>query len=266
MITLTKILGFLKKANPIISPILVGVLVFICINLKLDNKQLQRDQSVSSKRATTATKIIERYLDKNGSEHLVIEDVKITKEQKKYLDKNNGLVDTIAAALNIAREKIKELNKINATLTLENLKGKPTDPKNPLSIIRYVDKYADINYNPADTTFGLKYNIDLRDVRYSKKSGFLGLRSTNVIDLYSEDPRVKINGVERYSLEVPEADFGLRGQIKAQYNLRSKSVTPAVTLEANYRSYTLESNLFYNISTKAWTPVIGIKKDLFHWK
>lgn len=266
MITITNILGFLKKINPIVSPILVGVLAFVCINLLIGNKQLEKDKLVSSKRATTATKIIERYLDKNGSEHLVIEDETITKEQKKQLDKNSGLIDTVATALNIAREKIKELQVINATLVIANAKGKVEQPGNPLSIIRYVDKYADINYNPADTTFGLKYNIDLRDVKHTKNSGFLGLRSTNVIDLYSPDKRVTINGVERYSIEIPEPDFGLRGQVKAQYNIGTKSFTPAATLEANYKSWTVEGNLFYNTKTNKVTPTVGIKKDLFHWK
>jgi len=262
----TNILTFLKKVNPYLSPILVGLLLMISIKQCNTNNQLLEDQATTAKRATTATRIIERYLDKNGSGHLVIEDTKITKEQKKDLIKNSGLIDTVAAALNIAKAKINELTKVNASLVALNLKGKPDSPNNPTSIIRYVDKYANITYNPIDTMFGLKYNINLINAKYTKNDGFLGLRSTNVVDLYSEDKRVTINGVERYSLEVPDPNFGLKGQIKAQYNFKSKSFTPAATIEANFKSYTIESNLFYNISTKQWTPTLGIKKDLFSIK
>ena len=265
-IILKSILDLLKKINPYVSPILVGILLFVCIKQYLINNKLEQDQLASDKRATTATKIIERYLDDNGSEHLVIEDTKITREQKKELDKNTGLIDTVAQALKIAKEKINELTRINATLSIENAKGKPDQPGNPMSIIRYVDKYANINYNPIDTTFGLKYNVNLIDARHPRKSGFLGLRSTNVIDLYSEDRRVTINGVERYSLEVPDPNFGLKGQIKAQYNFKTNSFTPAATIEANFRSYTIEGNMFYNVATEAWTPTLGIKKDLFNIK
>jgi len=263
MNTVFNILAFLKKVNPYVSPIVAGVLLITCFNLYSKKLQLEKEHITSQQRATTATKIIERYLDDNKSEHLVIQDTKITKEQKKDLDRNSGLVDTITKALKISREQITELNKINAMLIAKDLKGKADEPSNPKSIIRYVDKWANINFNPVDTTFGLQYNIDLRDTRYTRKSGFLGLNRTDVIDLYSPDNRVTINGVERYSLKIPDPNFGLRGQVKAQYNFQSKSVTPAVTLEANFKSYSIESNLFYNINNKKFTPTLGIKKDLF---
>ena len=266
MNTLTNILTILKRVNPYLSPILVGVLLVICIKLFNSNRQLKHDKITTDKRATTATKIIERYLDGNGSEHLVIEDTKISKAERKELVKSNGFIDTVAAALKIANNKINELTRVNATLVANNLKGKPDSPSNPMSIIRYVDKYANITYNPIDTMFGLKYNINLINANYTRNDGFLGLRSTNVVDLYSEDKRVTINGVERFSLAVPDPNFGLKGQIKAQYNFKSKSFTPAATIEANFKSYTIESNLFYNISSKQWTPTLGIKKDLFSIK
>lgn len=263
---IANILSFLKKANPVLSPILVGVLLVLFIGKCSENKDLEAKQLTNAKRATTATKIIERYLDDNKSEHLVIEDQVITKEQKKQLDKNSGLIDTVATALKIAKERITELQRVNATLVAINLKGKADQPSNPKSIIRYVDNYADLSYNPVDTTFGLKYNVSLIDSKYTKKSGFLGLKRTNVVDLYSEDPRVKINGVERYSLEVQDPNFGVRGQLKAQYNFGTKSITPAATIEANFKSYTVEANMFYNLKSHKWTPTLGIKKDLFNFK
>lgn len=258
--------SILRKINPIVSPILVGVLAFICFNQYQENRALEHDKDVSKNRITMATKVLERYKDLNDSEHLVIESGVINKEQKNALVRNSGFIDTVAKALNIANEKINELTRVNATLLVANAKGTPVSPGVANSVIRYVDKYTKLSYNPVDTTFDFKYDVNLITAGYSRKSGFLGLKNDDVIDLYSEDPRVTINGVERFQLEVPDPNFGLRGQIKTQYNFRSKSITPAATLEANFKSYSLEANMFYNISDKVWTPTIGIKKDLFHIK
>lgn len=266
MTTISRILSILKKVNPVISPILVGVLLFVCFNQYQANQKLEHDKETSKERISMATKVLDRYKDAAGSEHLVIDKETISKEQKNALIKNTGFIDTVARALNIANEKINELTRVNATLLVANAKGTPVSPGVANSVIRYVDKYTKLSYNPVDTTFDFKYDVNLITAGYSRKSGFLGLKNDDVIDLYSEDPRVTINGVERFQLEVPDPNFGLRGQIKTQYNFRSKSITPAATLEANFKSYSLEANMFYNIKDKVWTPTIGIKKDLFHIK
>lgn len=264
MNTIKIILSFLKKVNPIISPLLVGLLAFICFNQYKANEQLQHEKIASSKRVTMATKVLDRYVDDKGGKHLVIAKETFTEAQKKTLV-NSGYIDTVAQALNIANEKIKELTKTNITLA-GIVKGTAVSPGLPTSIIKYTDRYTKLSYNPVDTTFDFKYDVSLIAAGYSKRSGFLNLKSDEVLDLYSEDPRVTINGVERFQLEVPDPNFGLRGQVKTQYNFRTKSITPAATLEANFRSYSVEANMFYNIKDKTWTPTLGIKKDLFHIK
>lgn len=263
MITIIKTLAFLKKINPYVSPILVGVLLFVTTNLIISNRKLESNKILFNDRVTTATKVLEKYKDADGNKHLVIEDLVITTKQKKELIKNSGLIDTVAEALKIARNKINELTKVNATLVAENLKGKADNPSNPYSIIRYVDKYADMTFNPVDTTFGLKYNINLFNTKYTKSDGFLGLNKTNVIDLYSDDKRVTINGVERFSIKVPDPNFGGRIQAKIRYDITTKSYTPAITALLNFKTYGLELNYFYNTKTQKFTPTIGIKKDLF---
>lgn len=262
MTIIASILSFLKKYNPILSPVLVLVLGITCFNQYQTNKDLVSSQEISDKRVTMATKVLDRYKDKNDANHIVIESGLITQAEKNKL-LNTGYVDTLATALKIAKNKINELTVVNASLVATGLKGtvKPGE-----SLVRHTDEYADITYDPVDTTFGLKYNIKLITAGYQKKSGFLNLKTTSVLDLYSPDKRVTINGVERFQVEVPDPNFGLRGQVKTQYNFRTKSITPAATLEANYKSYSVEANMFYNLKDKTFTPTVGIKKDLFRIK
>lgn len=257
------IFNFLRKFSPILYPAVIILLGITCFNLNAHNNDLEKAQDVSDKRVTMATKVLDKYNDDQGRQHLVIESGVISKNQKSALMKNTGLIDTVATALKIAKNRINELTVIKASLEALLLKGKVNPTTN---IVEYKDAYADISYNPIDTTFGLKYNVKLITAGYQKKTGFLNLSRTNVLDLYSEDKRVKINGVERFQVEVPDPNFGVRGQVKAQYNFAEKTISPAATLEANYKSYTAEANLFYNFKDKHFIPTVGIKKDLFRIK
>jgi hypothetical protein len=256
------IFSFVVKYHSIITLVLSLGLGILCYDLYHRNGELEASNKVASKRVTMATKVLDTYKDPSGGNHLVIENTKISEDERKKL-LNTGYVDTLATAFKIAKQTIKELTVINAQLNAMNLKGTVAPGQ---QLIRHTDEYADISYNPVDTTFGLKYNIKLVTAGYQKKTGFLNLSRTNVLDLYSPDKRVSINGVERFSVEVPDPNFGMRGQVKAQYNFKTKSISPAMTIEANYKSYTAEANMFYNLKDKTFTPTIGIKKDLFRIK
>jgi hypothetical protein len=253
-----------KLTLGIILALYLVIITIVCINQHKDLQLAQDKVKNYTQSEKTATTIIKRYVDSTGASHIQInaDENKIKQEDIiKGVSKNPTIVDTTAQVLKIAKDKIIELTKINSQLVALNLKAHRDTTKGSTKYV-YRDKYADLSFNPIDTTFGFKYNLDLVITKFTKRSGFLGLNRINVLDFSSQDPRVSIQGVQHYSVEQNDPNFGAKLQIKGQFNIKTKDITPAIVGEINYKRFSLEGNYFYNLNTNQRTPTVSLKYDL----
>lgn len=254
------IFSFLGRINPYLSPLLVIICLVIIFYQRQDKQALEQSIQTNSRTVSAAAKVLDRYVDQSKANHIVIKDNILTKEQVAKLQQDNKYIqDTLAKALNIAVNKITEFTRVYATLEANNLKGKiDTNTK----VASYSDKYANINYNPIDTTFGFKYNLELVEAEYPKRGGFLNLSKFKVTDLSSPDSRIRINSVDKYTVMNQDLSYGLRVESKALFNVSTNSLLIGPTIDLGLGKVALEGNYLYDTKINKFVPIIGAKLTL----
>lgn len=259
-----------SKGLNIILSIALTLSVLCGVNQCKEKNEYRNKYSHSTKEINTTTKVLERFVDSAGRNHLKVTDNIIKSEgSKERLVVSPGIIDTVATALKIAKEKINELTKVNAVLMASNLKGNATKAITRegeiTTIYKYRDRYADLSFNSQDTTFDFKYNLDLKTVGYRDKSWALGT-PVDVLELYSDDPRVTINSVDRYKIETPDPNFGLKIKSKVQYNFDTKDVSVGPAIKLNMGRFITEGSYLINTSTGIKSPVVDLSYEIFRTK
>lgn len=224
--------------------------------------KLEYKVSQNKSRVSIATKIVERYVASDGTKHTVIQPEALTRQQaKNFLDNDTYVNDTLVKALDIAKNKISELSRINADLIITS-KGTVSEPTNPLSPVTGADKWLNWTYNPLDTTLGIKYDLDLNIVGFNKRKKILGLGIGDkeyFEDLSSPDKRLTIKGVDRYIKPVDKSNFAFRLSILSRYNLTTGSGRVGPNAELDYKRFTLGSSYVYVPGVDRWEWVIEPK-------
>ena len=248
------IFSFLKLINPYLSPLLVLLCLIIIFAQRRDKQALKQSIATNNKTVSAAAKVLDRYIDETGANHIVIKNNILTKEQVAKLHKDNKYItDTLAKALGIAVNKITEYTKVVARLEASNLKGK-IDSNTKLAT--YEDNYASINYNPTDTTFGFKYNLTLVEATYPKRTGFLNLNKIKVTDLSSPDKRITIGSVDKYTLQAQDKSYGLKIEGSSLYNFYDNSLSIGPSVELVLGRLSISGNYLYNTYNKRLNPII----------
>ena len=214
--------------------------------------------------------IIERYKDLQGLEHVQIpaDEHVYTKSDIKALI-NIPILDTISKALNIKEKQVVDLTRINFTLKAENLKAsKALDSQQRLTYY-YKDKYVNLAFRPsADSTdkgeFDFEYNADITVTQYWKRKWLLA-KQKSFVDIYSNDKRATINGVERLTVAQNEPVFGLRLQARGIYSFTQNRLFPGVGLEVDFKKASVLGYGYYDTETNLFRPFIGLKYDLIRF-
>lgn len=155
--------------------------------------------------------IVTQYV-RDSVQHTVFKEV-VVKDNvtEKHLAITKSYADSLEQALQMSIDKIASVTKTNAKLTaqvklLQNEAGKPPSR-------RYSDKYLSLTYNPENDSLWLDYDIHLNIAKYTKRKWFLGEKQ-HFIDVWADDPRVKIQGLKTFTIaqELPRRwSFGLHG-------------------------------------------------------
>lgn len=269
MKTLLNFFSGSKGLNIILS---IGLTLSVLSGIKQcrEKNEYKEKYSHSTKEINTTTQVLERVTDSAGRNHLKVKDNIIhSNGSKERLAVSPGIIDTVSIALKIAKEKINELTRVNAVLVASNLKGNAVQTSTRegtiTTVYKYKDRYADLSFNSRDTTFDFKYNLDLKTAGYRDKSWLLGT-PVDVLELYSEDPRVTINSVERYKIETPDPNFGLKLKSKVQYNFRNKDISVGPAIKLNMGRFIAEGSYLINTSNGNKNPIAEVSYEIFRTK
>lgn len=202
----------------------------------------------------TEAKQIAKEVDKNGLQHTIF---KIVKEiDQDALDKVSAdLLDTVEA-LNIARDKIRQVIVVNASLSIQNqvLERKVTDLATTYS---HNDSFFKLSVNvPKDSTqaptFDAGYDADLITAQYDKRAfPFFG-RTDTYLNIYSNDTRFTIRGARTLSVKQKVPVFGFEALAVAGFNsFAGPSAGPGVKIKAG--RFDIEGDYKYYSNYKDWT-------------
>lgn len=142
-------------------------------------------------------KIVTRYV-RDSIQHTVFEQVYVKDNaSRKRLAITKSYADSLECALQMSIDKIASVTKTNAKLTarlkvLQNEAGKPPSK-------HYSDKYLSLAYDPANDSLWLSYDISLNTAKYTKKKWLFGEKQ-HFIDVWADDPRVKIQGLKTFTI------------------------------------------------------------------
>lgn len=174
-----------------------------------DAKSRQKDSSISELIENKGENhIIEKYT-RDSIIHTVFQDRLINNSSnEKEIAIGKTFADSIQKALKISIDKIDQVTKINGRLEAQiALQTKQTD--NGQVLKTHKDQYLDLAYNPANDSLKLAYNLKLNEARYSDRKWLLASKK-NYIDVYSDDKRITINGLQSYRIkEDPPKRMGI---------------------------------------------------------
>lgn len=228
--------------------------------------------------SAAAVPIVDTYVDASGAHHTVVETTLQQLARNRAVDMVNSslrpIVDSLTAALGIKTKQLEGYAAVSVTARQDNtqLKDRIIDSLKRQTFY-YKDRYLSLVFragSPSDSltasSFDFAYDVDLRTVDYMKRRKFLGLaigRKQYFTDISSSDPRVRVRGVEKFTIPRRVPAFGLRVQALASYNFFTQNYAAGVglRLDAGDR-FNAGINYSYNFGLNTFTPIIYTKYDL----
>lgn len=240
------------------------------INKEL-GKHIRKDALINQQVQKSAT-IISRKVDEFGLKHVTIAEAEniLPKELINDVAVGPGILDTTAMALGIMKDQIQSLTIINSSLIASNLKAEKHLDSLKREYYTYNDKYVSLKFKPAETlnrdaSFDFKYNATLNNVQYWKRKFPIIGAKKSFIDIWSDDPRTTINGVDRLKIEQREPQFGLRLQLRSIYGLTSQKLYAGPGLSFDFNRYNILGYSYYNLTDNRWQYAIGFNYDLIRF-
>lgn len=250
------------------------MLIVLSVSWYMESRKLANEMP-SSGAVNSTVPIEKRYTDKEGNEHIVIQDGKnvITKAELKNPERPPNIIDSSAANLKIAKSEIQRVTRINTVTRDSLLKARSIINKLTKRVVAYEynDKYVRLKYTPPvnyDTldqgTFDFAYNADLNIVQYQKRKWFLGQKKS-FIDISSNDPRTTIRGVKQLTVEQEAPSFGLRLQLGANYNPATSNLGLGPAARVDLGRLSVQANYLYYNRLGRWYPGISANLDLIRF-
>lgn len=99
---------------------------------------------------------------------------------------------------------------------------------------RYRDPWLSLDYDADNNRVNLQYDASLHIVKYHKRKSLLGSKES-FIDIFSDDPRVTINSVKRFTVaEQRQKRLGLGIHAGYSYSPLINSLMPTVGIGLQY--------------------------------
>ncbi len=242
-----------------LSVILIGLIWYI---LKLYEKASQLKEAspieaIAKKQVQTEAKKIAEEVDKHGLQHTIL---KMVKEiDQSAVDKVKAdLLDTVAA-LNIERDKLKQVIVVNTSLVIKNqqLERKVSELATTYS---HFDDHFRLSVNvPKDSmqsaTFDAGYDADLITTQYTKGNWLTGNKP--YIDIYSNDLRFTIKGARTLTVKPKQPFFNADLQAVSEYNIRTNTFSAGPQLRIGLGRVEVRGRYVYDPSDKQWSSVVS---------
>lgn len=189
----------MNNKTSIILPLLI---LLLALSLFANIRQLIRSKKDAARIAALGeatsnghAKIITRYIH-DSIEHVVIKEISVKSDAEKEIAVGSPYMDTLTKAIKVAANRIDEVTKVNAKLTAENISLKKSTTEHKYE---YQDKWLSLSYSADSSRLNLSYDVSLNIAKYWKRNWFIAPKRY-FVDLYSDDSRIKINSVKRYTL------------------------------------------------------------------
>lgn len=167
-------------------------------------------------------KIVEKYTRDSITHTVFNEKIINNSTSEKIAALDRSYADSLQKALKISIDKIDQVTKVNGKLEAQLALISKQNDKGQI-VKSHKDKYLDLVYYPDTDSVKLAYDINLNEARYSQRKWLLGAKQ-NFINVYSDDPRVTINGLKSFRLkEKPPNRFGIG--LSAGYGLAKDGTT-----------------------------------------
>lgn len=214
-------------------------------------------EAAAKKQVETKADIISHKVDKNGYEHTIAQ--MANEIDPSAIEKINAdLLDTIAA-LNIERDRVKQITVVAATLSIKNqsLERKITDLATTYS---HFDDHFRLSVNvPKDSSqsasFDAGYDADLITTQYNKGNWLTGNKP--YIDIYSNDPRFTIKGARTLTVKPKQPFFTADLQALSEYNIRTNTYSAGPALSIGFGRIEIRGRYMYDPSDKQWSGIVS---------
>lgn len=222
-----------NKIFIIILTLLLGFSVFIHIKREweLDKKEHQISELIE---LSGKNEVVNNYY-RDSIKHTVFKEKIVETINEKQLAIGKTYADSLEKALKISIKKIDQVSKINAEL-VARLKLREFTQSNGDKVLTHKDKYLNLNYYPNTDSVDFRYNIRLNEARHKDRKWLFG-KTNYYVDVFSDDPRVKINGLNSYRIRgQPQSRWGIG--LHAGYGVAVNNgvlqTTPVIGLGINY--------------------------------
>jgi len=234
--------------------------------------QKNKKEALQNKQIQISATILNRKISKEGLERVTIAEAENILPRG-FLNNDEvrpGIVDSTASALNINKKQVESITVINMGLTAENLVLKKSIDSLKRVYYTYNDNYLAVKFKLADTidtvpTFNYKYNAKLNYVQYWKKKFPIIGAKRSYIDIWSDDKRNTINGVDRLKIEQREPQFGLRLQLRSIYVINSQKFFVGPGASFDFKRYNIIGYSYYNVTDRNWFQAVGVNYDLIRF-
>ncbi len=194
-----------------IIAIVLGVLLIVSLSYiaRQEYNYKKREELLSTLIDNSGGNVVEKHYQRDSIIHTVYKDKIIgNTTTEKELAVGKSYVDSLQTALKISIEKMEQVSKINAELTAKlQLKESVTDSGERM--LSHTDKFLEMRYYPHTDSVDFRYNLKLNEVRYKDRKWLFG-KTHHYVDVFSDDPRVKINGLNSYRIRgQPQSRWGL---------------------------------------------------------
>lgn len=256
-----------------------AILIFTIIKFRESNIEMEaiiegknKKEALQKKEIQTSATILGRKISKEGLERVTIAAAEniLPKGFIKDDEVRPDIVDTVASTLNINNKQVEAITIINTSLTAENLVLKKSIDSLKRVYYTYNDNFLAVKFKPADTidtlpTFDYKYNAKLNYVEYWKKKFPIIGAKRSYIDIWSDDPRTTINGIDRLKIEQRQPQFGLRLQLRSIYSITSQKLFVGPGVSFDIKRYNILGYGYYNVMDRNWFQAVGVNYDLIRF-
>lgn len=208
--------------------ILIGILVFIVLALTLNTIEgwftFSEKEKIVDESKMTAPALPDIAYVTNAIDSSFHANFKANQgiDPKNYVTNKyySYVSDTLAPALNITMNKLKEVTQVKAKLEGDLKAARVEIDANKNKVYHYKSKYFEATGSDADSSLKYAYNAELNLLKYDKKGSLLGGKKT-YIDISSPDKNLKINGVENFTKDISSTPTKIGLGIQVGYGVNS---------------------------------------------
>lgn len=258
-----------------IKNLTIGFLLFaliLCASLLIVEKRrpVPEPEKTESKAVELDAKIIARKVDKQGIEHVILEETNRVTGMNDLSLEAKIEIDSLAKLIEIKDKQLREYYATNMQLKTGLLKAEESIDSINQRTFTYSDSYINAKFFNTDTAdyFDFSYNAELSHIKYWKRDKLLGMRigaKRNYIDIFSNDPRMTISGAKHLVIEDRESPWTFRAGGSALYVPHADILGYGPKVSVDYLGLGVNAQYLYFPESKEWNPIFNVYYDLLRW-